>query len=132
MPLASRVATAYMGDPELLRRYQVVYRQVLEQAHTLEDLIEGRTLVDVEGDGGRDVFRAKQLGLFTCNVKGVDIIAKCEADAAPLIHYLEQGGVYGSLEFSRLLGYDEVQVEQYAELLMLQAKLGLAPWGFRK
>jgi len=130
---ASSIAIAHLAaDPELLRRYQVLYHQVQEQAHTLEDLLEGRATVDVEGDGGKDVFRAKQLGLFTCNVKGVDIIAKCEADAAPLIHYLEQGGVYGSLDFSRLLGYSEEQVQQYAELLKLQAKLGLSPWGYRK
>lgn len=115
-----------------LLRYQVLLHRVTEQAHTLDDLLEGRTTVDVEGDSGRDVFRARQLGLFTANVKGVDIIARCEADAAPLIHYLEQGGVYGSLDFSRLLGYSEEQVEQYAELLKLQAELGLPPWGYRK
>lgn len=119
-------------DVALLHRYRVLLRMVQEQAFSLDDLLEGRTAVNVEGDGGRDVFRARQLGLFTCNVKGVDIIATCEAEAAPLIHYLEQGGVYGSLEFSRLLGYDEVQIEQYAELLELQAKLGIAPWGYRK
>lgn len=117
---------------ELLHRYQTLLHQVQEQAHTLEDLIEGRTTVDVEGNGGRDVFRAKQLGLFTANVKGVDIIATCEAEAAPLIHYLEQGGVYGSLEFSRLLGYSEEQLAQYQELLLLQDKLGIPPWGYRK
>lgn len=132
-PSAKRVAHARVAaDTRLLQRYQVLYHQVQEQAHTLTDLLEGRTTVDVEGDGGKDVFRARQLGLFTCNVKGVDIIAKCEADAAPLIHYLEQGGVYGSLDFSRLLGYDEEQVAVYAELLKLQSELGLSPWGFRK
>lgn len=117
---------------DLLHRYNVLLRLVQEQAFTLNDLLEGRTAVNVEGDGGRDVFRARQLGLFTCNVKGVDIIATCEAEAAPLIHYLEQGGVYGSLEFSRLLGYDEEQLAQYEEFLKLQAELGIPPWGYRK
>jgi hypothetical protein len=119
-------------DPELLLRYQRLYREVMGDMHTLEDLISGRTLVDVEGDSGRDTFRAKQLGLFTCNVKGVDIIAKCESDAAPLIHYIEQGGTYGSEDFSRLLGYTEEQIKRYRELLRLQSALGLPPFGYRK
>ena len=46
--------------------------------------------------------------------------------------YLEQGGVYGSLEFSRLLGYSEEQIALYKELLELQAKLNLPPWGYRR
>lgn len=117
---------------DLLHRYNVLLRLVQDQAFTLNDLLEGRVTVNVEGDGGRDVFRARQLGLFTCNVKGVDIIASCEAEAAPLIHYLEQGGVYGSLEFSRLLGYDEGRLAQYEEFLKLQAELGIPPWGYRR
>ena len=112
--------------------YQKLYKQVMSSMHSLQDLIDGKVTVCVEGDSGRDSFRARQLGLFTCNAKGVDIIAMCESDAAPLIHYLEQGGVYGSEDFSRLLGYDEDQVSKYRELLLLQDKLGLPPFGFRK
>ena len=33
-----------------LLRYQVLLHRVTEQAHTLDDLLEGRTTVDVEGD----------------------------------------------------------------------------------
>ena len=115
-----------------LKLYQDLYKKVMSEMHTLQDLIDGKTLVCVEGDSGKDIFRAKQLGLFTCNVKGVDIIAKCESDAAPLIHYIEQGGVYGSEDFSRLLGYDENQIARYRKLLLLQDKLGLPPFGYRK
>ena len=130
--LKQRVAHKWLtANADKLLEYQRLYCQVLSEALSLTDLIAGRTLVNVEGDGGRDAFRAKQLGLFTCNVKGVDIMAKCEADAAPLIHYLEQGGVYGSLDFSRLLGYSEEQIARYQRLLEMQAELGLPPWGFR-
>lgn len=115
-----------------LAAYQALYKRVASEMHTLRDLLDGKTLVCVEGDSGRDSFRAKQLGLFTCNVKGVDIIAKCESDAAPLIHYIEQGGAYGSEDFSRLLGYSEEQIERYRELLLLQDELGLPPFGYRK
>ena len=103
----------------------------MSSMHSLRDLVDGKVSVCVEGDSGRDVYRARQLGLFTCNVKGVDIIAMCESDAAPLIHYLEQGGVYGSEDFSRMLGYDEEQVAKYRELLLMQDELGLPPFGFR-
>lgn len=94
-----------------------LYQSCLSKQHTLEDVLSGKSLVGVEGDSGRDMVRAKLLGLFTCNVKGVDIFAKCEADARPLIHYLERGGVYGSVEFSRLLGYTDEEIQEYAQLL---------------
>lgn len=113
------------------QEYQELYKRVMSGMHSLQDLIDGKVTVCVEGDSGRDTFRARQLGLFTCNVKGVDIIAMCESDAAPLIHYLEQGGVYGSEDFSRLLGYNEKQVSMYRDLLLMQDKLGLPPFGFR-
>ena len=91
------------------------HKSILDKQHTLEDVLEGRCLVGVEGDSGNDVRKAKLLGLFTCNVNGIDIFAKCEEDARPLIHYLERGGVYGSLEFSRLLGYSEDEIAEYAK-----------------
>jgi len=90
---------------------------VAVKTHTLEDVIEGRCPCGVEGDSGKDMERAKALGLFTCNVKGIDIFAKCESDARPLIQYLEQGGTYGSLEFSRLLGYSENEIGEYERVL---------------
>jgi len=93
------------------------HKRLLDKQHSLQDVIDGRCLVGVEGDSGNDILRAKQLGLFTCNVKGIDIFAKCEEDARPLIHYLERGGVYGSLEFSRLLGYSDEEVDEYADYI---------------
>ena len=100
-----------------LSDYQALYQECLARQHTLEDVLSGRCLVGVEGDSGRDLVRAKQLGIFTCNVKGVDVFAKCEADARPLVHYLERGGVYGSVEFSRLLGYTDEEIAEYARLV---------------
>ena len=85
--------------------------------HSLQDVIDSRCLVGVEGNSGRDIERARQLGLFTCNVCGVDIFAKCEEDARPLVQYLERGGTYGSLEFSRLLGYSEDEISDYQKYL---------------
>ena len=108
--------------------YNELYKKVLIKAHTLEDLINRKTWVIVEGDSGRDVIRARQMGLFTCNVKGVDIIAMCESDAAPLIHYIEQGGTYGSLEFSKLLGYTDEEISEYKKMLELQDKLKIPPF----
>lgn len=96
--------------------------KVDENTHTLEDIVEGRVAVGVEGDSGKDIVRAKQLGLFTCNVLGVDIFARCEEDARPLIHYLERGGSYGSLEFSKLLGYTDEELEDYRRYLLLSAE----------
>jgi hypothetical protein len=92
------------------------------QTHTLDDVVEGRITVGVEGDSGKDIVRAKQLGLFTCNVAGVDIFSRCEEDARPLIHYLERGGTYGSLEFSKLLGYNAEELENYQRYLLLSAE----------
>ena len=89
--------------------------EVRNRTHTLQDVYEGRYPCGVEGDGGNDIIKAKALGMFTCNVNGIDIYAKCEADARPLVQYLEQGGEYGSLEFSRLMGYSEDEVQQYAQ-----------------
>ena len=109
-----------------LSDYQALYQECLARQHTLEDVLSGRCLVGVEGDSGRDLVRARQLGLFTCNVKGVDIFAKCEADARPLIHYLERGGVYGSVEFSRLLGYTDEEIAGYARLLALPVNAKVA------
>lgn len=94
------------------------YRSLTDRTHSLDDVISGKCLVGVEGDSGRDMERALQLGLFCCNVKGIDIFARCESDARPLIHYLERGGTYGSLEFSRLLGYDEPEIEEYRKALI--------------
>lgn len=108
-----------------MEEYIKAYRSVASKTHTLNDLLNKRVLVIVEGDSGRDTIRARQLGLFTCNVKGIDVIAWCEADAAPLIHYIEQGGTYGSLDFSRLLGYSNAEIEEYAKMLKMQAKLSL-------
>lgn len=115
-----------------LIRYQQLQNLVEKETHQLKDLLEGRCRVIVEGDSGNDVVRAKQLGLFTCNVKGVDVIAKCAADAAPLVHYIEQGGVYGSEDFSRLLGYSEQQIALYREMIELQSKLKLPPFSPKK
>ena len=109
-----------------LSDYQRLYQECLAKQHTLEDVLAGRCLVGVEGDSGRDLVRAKQLGLFTCNVKGVDIFAKCEADARPLVHYLERGGVYGSLEFSRLLGYTDEEIREHTQLLTAPPALRVA------
>lgn len=93
------------------------------QTHTLRDVVEGRVQVGVEGDSGKDILLARKLGLFTCNVAGVDIFARCEEDARPLIHYLERGGMYGSLEFSSLLGYTADELELYRRYLLLSAEM---------
>ncbi len=94
-----------------------------EQTHTLSDVLDGRVSVGVEGASGKDIVRARQLGLFTCNVAGVDIFSRCEEDARPLIHYLERGGTYGSLEFSKLLGYNDEELENYQRYLLLSAEV---------
>lgn len=86
-----------------------------DHQHTLDDVISGRYPVGVEGNNGNDIIRARQLGLFTANVKGVDIYAKCEEDARPLIHYLERGGTYGSADFSKLLGYSDDEIISYMD-----------------
>ena len=88
---------------------------VQSKTHTLEDVYRGVYPCGVEGDGGQDILKAKQLGMFTCNVNGIDIFARCEADARPLIQYLEQGGEYGSLEFSRLMGYTPQEIADYEQ-----------------
>lgn len=93
-------------------------RHITSKTHTLEDVYSGKHPCGVEGDGGKDIQIAKLLGMFTCNVKGVDIYARCEADARPLIQYLEQGGEYGSLEFSRLLGYSPIEIAEYANVIL--------------
>ena len=107
---------------EEIIEYNKVYNSVMKKMHTLEDLLNRKVKVIVEGDSGLDVIRSRQMGLFTCNVKGIDIMAMCESDAAPLIHYIEQGGTYGSLDFSRLLGYTDEEIAEYKKLLELQAK----------
>lgn len=88
---------------------------VQAKTHTLEDVYNGKYPCGVEGDGGKDIIKAKLLGMFTCNVNGIDIYARCEADARPLIQYLEQGGEYGSLEFSRLMGYSPEEIAEYKQ-----------------
>lgn len=97
--------------------------EIDRQTHTLNDVVQGRVPVGVEGASGQDILLARQLGLFTCNVAGVDIFARCEEDARPLIHYLERGGQYGSVEFSRLMGYTDEEIELYRRYLMLSAEL---------
>ena len=86
--------------------------------HSLQDVLDGKYPVGVEGDSGNDIKRAKMLGMFTCNVNGIYIFAKCEADARPLVQYLERGGTYGSLEFSKLLGYTNDQIEYYRNSIL--------------
>src|SRR5690606_13845389 len=82
-----------------------------------DDVIEGRVSVGVEGRGGADIREAADAGLFTTTVNGIPIFAQSEADAAPLISYLEDGGAYGTPEFSRLLGYTPEQVSRYEGFL---------------
>lgn len=106
-------------------------KTVDSQTHKLADVISGKVPVGVEGSSGHDIIWAKQLGLFTCNVKGIDLFARCEEDARPLIHYLERGGTYGSLEFSRLLGYSDDEIEVYKQYLLLSAEMPL-PHGLRE
>jgi hypothetical protein len=100
--------------------------------HTLDDVAKGRVPVGVEGASGQDILLARKLGLFTCNILGIDIFARCEEDARPLIHYLERGGQYGSLEFSRLLGYTDSERDLYRRYLLLSAEVphpeGLNPY----
>jgi len=117
-----KAVTASDEGLSLYDHITILKRMVDARTHKLEDVVEGHVPVGVEGASGMDILLAKQLGLFTCNVAGVDIFARCEDDARPLIHYLERGGTYGSLEFSKLLGYDEEEIELYRCYLLLSAE----------
>lgn len=99
--------------------------------HKLADIVSGKVPVGVEGNSGNDMVWARQMGLFTRNVKGIDLFARCEEDARPLIHYLERGGTYGSLEFSGLLGYSAEEIEVYRRYVTLSAELP-QPYGLRE
>lgn len=107
-----------------------VYGQILwlkhavdSQQHSFEDVLHRRVRVGVEGDSGRDMLRAEQAGLFTERVNGIDVFAHSPDDAGPLIQYLKNGGIYGSPEFSSLLGYTSQQVEQYRRYLLASAEV---------
>lgn len=101
------------------------------RTHKLADVISGKVPVGVEGNTGNDMAWARQMGLFTRNVKGIDLFARSEEDARPLIAYLERGGTYGNLEFSRLLGYSDADIEVYRRYLVLSAEVP-RPHGLRE
>jgi len=109
-PGTGRVAARYR-DKNLLRTL------VQGRTHTLADVISGRYPVGVEGAGGKDVVNARKAGLFVGREGGVTFFALTPAKAAPLVKYLRHGGVYGSVTFSRLLGYTETEIEEYVEFL---------------
>lgn len=106
-------------DPEQLRL------AVQKETHKFKDVAEGKYKVGVEGRGGKDIQEAKERGMFTTLVNGVPVYAKTEADAKPLIDYLESGGKYGTVEFSRLLGYTDEQIGLYEKFLRATGQEGL-------
>lgn len=117
-------------DKKTASEGSALYDEIMEvkktvdlQTHKLADVLSGKVSVGVEGSSGNDMVWARQLGLFTRNVKGIDIFARSEDDAQPLIHYLKRGGTYGSLEFSGLLGYSDAEIEVYKRYLLLSAEI---------
>lgn len=96
---------------------------VLDGTHSLQDVIDGKVKVGVEGGGGAEIIEARQRGLYTTKVGRIPIYARTKEDADPLVKYLENGGKYGSLEFSRLLGYTNAQIKRYSQFIDVQAEL---------
>ena len=92
------------------------------QSHTLQDVLEGKYKVGMEGRGGKDIAEARARGLF---VKG-QVFAKDEKSARPLLDYLANGGEYGTPEMSRLLGYTPEQIARYKDFLATQTVEPLA------
>lgn len=114
---------AASADEPVFSKILLLKQAVDSQQHTLEDVLHRRVRVGVEGQSGLDTWKASQEGLFTATVNDVSIFAHSEADAQPLIQYLKSGGVYGSAEFSALLGYTPQQIDQYRRYLLASAEV---------
>lgn len=95
-------------------------KDIVQKTHKLADVVAGKYSVGVEGRGGKDLEAAKQHGLYTNTIGGVGIYARDAASAKPLEDYLHGGGKYGTLTFSRLLGYTESEIKEYAKFLKAQ------------
>lgn len=85
--------------------------------HTVQDVIDGKYKVGVEGSGGNDLQRARAHGLYTIEVNGIGIFARDEKAAEPLVRYLKGGGQYGTRRFARLLGYTTAEIDEYFRML---------------
>jgi hypothetical protein len=112
---------ATLASPEV--ELDRLRRELQRDTHSLEDVASGRFPVGVEGRGGRDYAEAQRRGLYTTTVGDVPIFARTEADARPLVEYLQRGGRYGTPVFSRLLGYTEPQIDTYNRFLALQQQV---------
>jgi len=92
-------------------------KDIKQRTHKLADVVGGKHAVGVEGRGGKDAAEAKRLGLYTNTINGVSLFSRTAEDAQPLEDYLRGGGKYGTLEFSRLLGYTPEEIAEYARFL---------------
>ena len=97
----------------------VLRSHIQQQTHSLQDVVDGKYSVGVEGRGGRDIEQARSLGMYTTTVNNTPIFARTEEDARPLIDYLSSGGRYGTARFSELLGYTPEQIAEYEQFLDL-------------
>jgi len=102
----------YTSSPTRLAKLR---KKVAAVQHKLEDVVNGKLNVGV--GGADDLKQAKGKGLWTTRLNGVGIYARSEADAYPVIKYLQGGGRYGTPTFSRLLGYSEREIQEYQEYL---------------
>lgn len=112
----SGAATADGFDPKTAP-IEELRERIRKQTHKLQDVVDGKYPVGVEGRGGKDMAKAKELGMHTNTVNGVDLFANSSDKAAPLESYLKDGGKYGTPEFSRLLGYTDEQIDEYKVFL---------------
>ncbi len=103
--------SSHEADPESLRK------QVKKANRGLGEVIAGTKPVGTESKGGKEMARARELGMYTSDVAGFGIYARTAADAKPLEDYLRGGGRYGTPEFSRLLGYSAEEIETYTQFL---------------
>lgn len=118
-------------------RVESLRRKLQRETHGLADVAEGRVPVGVEGRGGRDVPEARERGLFVVDVptpagQRVTLFSRSRASAAPMIRYLSGGGMYGTPEFSRLLGYSPAEIDSYREFLVLSDKHDLLEHDVRR
>lgn len=114
---------AASGDEPVFSKILLLKQAVDSQQHTLGDVLHRRVAVGVEGRSGQDTAAAEREGLFTTRVNDVRIFAHTEADAQPLVEFLKSGGLYGSAEFSSLLGYTAEQIAQYRRYLIASAEV---------
>lgn len=77
-------------------------KDIQKKTRGLKEVVAGNKPVGVEGRGGKDMAEAKRQGLYTSIVNG--------------------GGIPGTPEFSRLLGYTPEEIDEYKKFLKSEGR----------